>query len=167
MAPEQFRGRPADPRTDQFSFCVALYRALYRQQPFDPQWSAEQPAGRKTPLGSVHFSLLVKSLDRTTLINFAKEVIGGNVRPAPAGSDVPGWLEGVVWRGLHSDPDDRYLSMEALLADVEESLDGGRARGQGLSRRGSLARVAKVAVLAGGVGVLALLGLLLRGRRKK
>jgi serine/threonine protein kinase len=167
MAPEQFRGRPADPRTDQFSFCVALYRALYRQQPFDPQWSAEQPAGRKTPLGSVHFSLLVKSLDRTTLINFAKEVIGGNVRPAPAGSDVPGWLEGVVWRGLRSDPDDRYESMEALLADVEESLGGGRARGQALSRRGSLARVAKVAVLAGGVGVLALLGLLLRGRGKK
>src|SRR5688572_28765310 len=29
MAPEQLRGRPADARSDQFSFCVTLYEALY------------------------------------------------------------------------------------------------------------------------------------------
>jgi serine/threonine protein kinase len=128
MAPEQFRGRAADPRTDQFSFCVALYRALYGQQPFDPAWAAARTQGRRTPLGSVHFSLLVKSLDRTTLINFAKEVIGGNVRPAPAGTEVPGWLEGVVWRGLRTDAEDRYESMEAMLADIDLGLSGGIRR---------------------------------------
>jgi serine/threonine protein kinase len=156
MAPEQFRGRPADARTDQFSFCVALYRALYSQQPFDPEWAMAQAreGGRRTPLGSVHFSLLVKSLDRTTLINFAKEVIGGNVRPAPAETDVPGWLEGVVWRGLRTDPEDRYESMEALLADVELGLSGGVRRP---ARRGGLGRAA---ALAAGAGLLVLLGVL-------
>src|SRR5262249_42315813 len=34
MAPEQLRGKTADARTDQFSFCVSLYRALYRVDPF-------------------------------------------------------------------------------------------------------------------------------------
>ena len=33
MAPEQFRGERADARANQFSFCVALYEALYGQRP--------------------------------------------------------------------------------------------------------------------------------------
>jgi len=34
MAPEQFQGLRTDARTDQFSFCVALYQALYGAHPF-------------------------------------------------------------------------------------------------------------------------------------
>ena len=34
MAPEQHQAARTDERTDQFSFCVALSQALYRQHPF-------------------------------------------------------------------------------------------------------------------------------------
>ena len=36
MAPEQLRGRPADERSDQFAFCIALYEGLYGVHPFRP-----------------------------------------------------------------------------------------------------------------------------------
>src|SRR5262249_26065488 len=87
MAPEQFRGEAADPRSDQFSFCVALYRALYRKQPFPG----------------------------ATLEELDLAVTSGLLQPPPPSAKAPRWLGRAVVRGLAVDPDARFPSMDALL----------------------------------------------------
>ncbi len=87
MAPEQFSGADQDERTDQFSYCVALYEALYGERPFE---------GGK-------------------LETISKAVRTGKFRPVPSGSKVPARLRRCVMRGLSPDPAKRYPSMLALV----------------------------------------------------
>lgn len=88
MSPEQFEGKPTDARTDQFSFCVALYSALYGEHPF--------------------FS--------GTAANLKADVIAGRVRPPPARSTVPPRLRRTLLRGLAAEPSARWSSMDELAA---------------------------------------------------
>jgi cysteine-rich repeat protein len=112
MAPEQFVGERADARTDQFSFCIAFYWALYGQHPFHQQ-----------------------SVPGATVLSVAREVIAGKVRRPPAHARVPRWLERVIARGLSTDPSARWESMEALLAALKGGLESGvpRRRARGLA----------------------------------
>ena len=87
MAPEQHLGGGCDARTDQFSFCVAFYQALYGERPF---------AGANYAELSTH-------------------IVKGTLKPAPAASDVPSWLRAIVVRGLQVAPDRRWPSMNAIL----------------------------------------------------
>src|SRR6185312_10685123 len=86
MAPEQFRGRKTDARTDQFSFCVALYEALYGERPF--------------PSGS--------------LPELVHAVSTGQVRVAPKRTPVPAFLRRLLLKGLQANPDLRFESMREL-----------------------------------------------------
>ncbi|MEZ4448683.1 MAG: serine/threonine-protein kinase [Nannocystaceae bacterium] len=90
IAPEVFAGRPADARSDIFSFCVALFEALYGLRPFQAE-------------------------SRDLLIC---QIIDGRVQPAPSGRRVPRWLHRVCLRGLETDPARRFPSMNALLAEL-------------------------------------------------
>ena len=87
MSPEQFRGDAATPTADQFAFCVTLWEALFGERPF---------AG-------------------DTLIELATNVLTGQLRPPPKGAKIPGWLRRVCERGLSTEPERRWPSMEALL----------------------------------------------------
>ena len=87
MAPEQFQGGSIDARTDQFSFCVALYEALYGERPFRGRGYAE--------------------------VSYA--VTRGEIAPPPANSRVPASLRAIVLRGLALAPGDRYPTMADLL----------------------------------------------------
>jgi hypothetical protein len=88
MAPEQFAGQGSDGRTDQFSFCVALWEALYGRRPFTG----------KNPV-----ELMVS-------------VVSGAIEKPPADTRVPAWLRKVLLRGLSVSPVERYPSMKDLLA---------------------------------------------------
>ncbi len=101
MSPEQFRGEAADARTDQFSFCVALYEALYGQRPF---------AG-------------------SSYENLAANVIAGAVRPEPPGARVPAAIRRALLRGVSADAQTRFPSMNALLADLRQELALAAVRG--------------------------------------
>jgi serine/threonine protein kinase/tetratricopeptide (TPR) repeat protein len=92
MAPEQFSGKPADERSDQFSFCVALYEGLHGERPF---------AGK-------------------TVAELSRNVLHGRMRAAPDATGVPGWLRRVVLRGLRTNPAERWPSMEALLDALQK-----------------------------------------------
>ena len=87
MSNEQFAGRRADARSDQFAFCVSLYEALYGERPF---------AGDE-------FLELMQAVER------------GSIREAPRDSSVPSWLRRVLVRGLDKEPERRWPSMESLL----------------------------------------------------
>jgi len=97
MAPEQHAGTHVDPRSDQFSFCVALYEALYGERPF---------SGR-------------------TREELAAQVREGRVAPRPLAGGVPGSLRAILLRGLAPDPAARFPSMDALLRALGR--DRGRA----------------------------------------
>jgi tetratricopeptide (TPR) repeat protein len=92
MAPEQFRCHPSDMRTDQFSFCVALYAAIARQHPFD--WNDAE--------------------------GLADAVTQGRRRQPPARTILPRWLLRVLLRGLAVEPSERYPSMDALLSALAD-----------------------------------------------
>ncbi|MCH9647834.1 MAG: serine/threonine-protein kinase [Deltaproteobacteria bacterium] len=88
MAPEVTAGLTADERSDQFSFCVALYASLFGKLP--PTASSESvaiPGDRSS----------IEPVDRSVL---------------PAG------LHKILQRGLSSRPEDRFPSMAALEQDL-------------------------------------------------
>jgi serine/threonine protein kinase len=99
MAPEQLLGRAATARTDQFSYCVALYEALYGERPF--------------------FA--------TTYEELYDAVLNGRVRPEPPGTTVPSAVRRVLLRGVAVEQEKRYPSMRALL-DALASAEKSRSR---------------------------------------
>jgi len=124
MSPEQVLGRPADARSDQFSFCIAIYEAAYQQTAF--------------PSSGLHAYL--------------DDIVEGNLRTPPDGTEAPSWLWPILSRGLATSPEDRYPSMRALLV----ALEGARAvpiSPPSASNRGNMGLVA-VATMAV-VGALA------------
>lgn len=88
IAPEQRQGKPVEFRTDIFTFCAALYEALYHV-PFTKAIMSEHSADN--PAGTLRL---------------------GSAAARPSSS----WLRQALLRGLHAEPDKRYSSMTPLLS---------------------------------------------------
>ncbi len=90
MAPEQLRGQLGDARTDQFSFCIALYQGLYCELPFSGE----------------------------TVATLLQQMEQKGTKQAPESVRVPSRLRKVLLRGLSPAREDRYESMDALLHEL-------------------------------------------------
>lgn len=97
LAPEQVDGKTAEARSDQFAFCVALYEAVFRVHPF----------------GMKH---------RLDLARAANAALAGEFSPPAPGARAPRWLRALLRRGLAKVPEQRYPSMDALLAELQRHL---------------------------------------------
>ncbi len=86
MAPEQHMAGAADPRSDQFSFCVALFEAVHGVLPYE---------GR--------------ALDRLAHAKLSEEIRTTGLRSIPAGVDA------AIRRGLAASPAARWPTMQALV----------------------------------------------------
>ncbi|HLT35324.1 MAG TPA: serine/threonine-protein kinase [Enhygromyxa sp.] len=90
MAPEQLEGRSTDERTDQFSFCIALWEALHDERPFP---------------GESPLALWQAMRD------------GAIRQPTTAG--IRSTVQRALIRGLELAPERRFPNMAALLAALE------------------------------------------------
>jgi serine/threonine protein kinase len=89
MAPEQLTGPEIDHRADQFSFCVALYEALWGQHPLPGATSVQMLETGALPI------------------------------PPPDLPKVPPSITKAVMRGLEKDRQKRFPSMGALIAELQ------------------------------------------------
>ena len=91
MSPEQHFGESAGPASDQFSFSITLYEALYGLRPFRGETWGE----------------------------IKRQVRRGQVPAPPRDSPVPGRVFKVLLRGLAPTPDQRWPTLEAMLQALE------------------------------------------------
>lgn len=95
MAPEQYLGETATIKCDIYSFCLALYEALYQTRAFHRTDS--DATRRETQTGS-------------------------RFRLRGDGASTPAMLRRVLTKGLSADPDARHESMAELLEELEPAL---------------------------------------------
>ncbi|MEM7153527.1 MAG: protein kinase [Myxococcota bacterium] len=90
MAPEQHIGQRADVRSDQFSYCVSLYEALYGFRPFPGE----------------------------TVAALRRNVLAGRLEQPPRYTDIPPRIFRVLERGLQIHPHDRHGGMATMLDEL-------------------------------------------------
>ncbi len=117
MAPEQYAGAPVDGRADQFALAVALWEGLYGTRAF---------AGKGAQL--------------------AAAMAAGEIVKPPAEAPVPRWIEPVLRRALSPKPDDRFATMDELLAVLGRDVE--RVRRRRLWIAGGAAAVAALGIVA-------------------
>jgi len=117
-APEQFRHQAITVATDIYQFGMLAYRVLsgarpYRADPHDPlAWARAVAEEDPQPLG------------RAASTDGADTAWPAHTAPRRWRNTLNGDLDAILRRALAKRPEDRYRSMDALIADLEAWLDG-------------------------------------------
>lgn len=96
MSPEQMMAQPVDAASDQFSFCVALWEALYGDRPYRGE----------------------------TVTELLRSLVLEELQSPPRSPWRPPWLRHALARGLALQPEKRYPSMSALVAALSSHGQG-------------------------------------------
>jgi len=102
MSWEQFQGKPADQRSDQYNYCASLYWALFGAPPPGPYTAGDS---------------------RDTTAETAAVTTGGSwtpqrLRDLPKEPRLPAPVRRAILRGLSLKPEDRFATMEELLREL-------------------------------------------------
>src|SRR5581483_5509023 len=119
MSPEQALGGDVDARSDQFSFCVALYEGL---------------AGRR-PFSGANLDELARAMRERAF------------EPPARGRSMPRWVRPILHKGLSPGRDERFASMQALLDALAEA-ERGSGRRRMLVRAGVALAAGALALIA-------------------
>lgn len=110
LPPERLLGKESAGSSDQFSFCAALWQALYGQLPF----AVEEPDA------------------------YLRQIGLGQPREG-SGRSIPGWLKQALLKGLSLHPEERYPDLETLLHDISPERRRRQRRRRGLLAGGLMA----------------------------
>jgi serine/threonine protein kinase/tetratricopeptide (TPR) repeat protein len=100
MSPEQHCGREVDDRSDQFSFCVALFRCLFGCAPFQPE-------------------------EGESLVD---AIVAQRIADPAAKRDSPRRLRQAIRRGLQLRPEDRWPNLAVLIEELQRCMQPRRGR---------------------------------------
>ncbi|MBV1861422.1 MAG: tetratricopeptide repeat protein, partial [Nannocystaceae bacterium] len=103
MSPEQHARGELDGKSDQFSFCITAFEALFGERPFD---------------GNGRMALMLQATQ-------------GERTPIPKSTPVPSRIGEAILRGLEPKPSERWENMGLLLAQLERRPASRRTLGIG------------------------------------
>jgi serine/threonine protein kinase len=143
MAPEVLAGEPATAASDQFSFAVTLYEALYGRRPH--AGTTRDELRRAALAASSAPARRSSSLPEEDANDEADDDAHAAGASSEGGERPPAWVHAVVARGLAAEPAARFASMEELVAAL------GRDPRKRRRATAIAAAVATCAALVGGV----------------
>ena len=109
MAPEQLAHKESSTKSDQYSYCVALYEALFEMHPMLPPGSRASTVPSKA----------TRALNVATDHPLAVAILHGTPQQ-PVRGGVPRHIIKALRRGMSRNPADRFPSMPALMAALSE-----------------------------------------------
>lgn len=152
-APEQIRGERAGTAADVYALGVLLFELLTGQRPLPLSGQPLEAMER-----------IVREQDApppSTLIDAGRAALLGERSVERARRAVAGDLDAIVGVALRKEPDRRYLSVDALISDVQRHLTGAPVTARPDSwhyRLGTFVRRRRVETIAAAVTLVALVG---------